>query len=75
MNLFKIATDQVACVAPMVDSYRLHGACMVPAWGLSHHWAGILFYIQLVLKIVTPCLTGLAFLTGPYSGVVQELAN
>ena len=25
--------------------------------------------------IVTPCLTGLAFLTGPYSGIVQELAN
>ena len=33
------------------------------------------FYIQLVLKIVTPCLTGLAFLTGLYSGIVQELAS
>ena len=57
------------------DSYGRCLGCVVSALGSSHHWAGILFYIQLVLKIVTPCLIGLAFLTGPYSGIVQELAN
>ena len=50
---------------------RLH----VPAWGSNHHWAEICFYIHLILKIVTLCLTDLAFLTGPYSGIVQELVN
>ena len=52
----------------MVDTCKLHGACMGFKSPLG-------FYIQMVLKIVICCLTRLAFLTGPYSGIVQELAD
>ena len=77
MDLFKIVnTDQVYFDMHVCGSHGGYLGCMVSAWGdPSHHWAGILFYVQLVSKIVTPCLTGLAFLTGPYSGIVQELTN
>ena len=72
MNLFKIVnTDQVYFDMHMQllwSVLRLHGACI----GFESPLGWV--YVQLVLKIVTPCLTGLA-LTGPYSGIVQELAN
>ena len=76
MNLFKIVnTDQVYFDMHVCGSHGGCPVCMVPAWDPSHHWAGILFCVQLVSKIVTPCLTGLAILTGPYSGIVQELTK
>ena len=73
VNADQVYFDMCVHVAPIVNAYR----CMVLVCGSSHNWnwAEILFYIQLALKIVTPCLTGLAFLTGPYSGIMQELAN
>ena len=61
-----------AYVGCMVDAYV---GCMVPAWGTSHCMGWDSFYIQLVLKIMTPSLTDLAFLTGLYSEMVQELAS
>ena len=51
---------------------RLHGACMGFNSPLS--WDSLLYSIGFE-DCDTPYLTGLAFLTGPYGGVVQELAS
>ena len=53
------------------------------AWGSNHHWAGIIFCVQVIyviVKVMNPCFhrlglpafTGLAFLADPYWDSVLE---
>ena len=58
LGLNSVASNSVAnefvntiikCILICMCVHGFHSGylgCMVPAWGSSHHWAGILFYIQ-----------------------------
>ena len=68
LSQYKGEKAAMKAIIPMVYSESLQDAVINFSTSISHRWAGIFSVFKsfiVIVKIVTPCFTGVAFLAGP----------